>query len=61
MKRIAKKRNEQRCASQDPDISLTENEKFVKKLDIQIDIIKKIIDPGEILPLLKMNGKSELK
>ena len=40
---------------------LTENEKFVKKLDIQIDIIKKIIDPGEILPLLKMNGKSELK
>ncbi len=61
MKRIEKKKIEPGDTSQDTESSLTENEKFVKKLDIQIDIIKKIIDTGKIPSLFNLNDKSEMK
>lgn len=39
--------------------NLAENERFVKKLDMQIKIIKKIIKPGEIPSVADLNNKSE--
>jgi hypothetical protein len=39
--------------------NLAENERFVKKLDMQIKIIKKIIKPGEIHSVADLNNKSE--
>jgi hypothetical protein len=41
--------------------NLDENERFVKKLDMQIKIIKKIIKPGEIHSVADLNNKSEKK
>ena len=40
---------------------LAENERFVKKLDIQIEIIKKIIKPEKYHSLADLNDKSEKK
>jgi len=53
MKKIVKNRKEKKSVPQQPELmanvhqvnrNLVENEKFVKKLERQIDIIKKIID-----------------
>lgn len=45
---------------QEVNSDLAENEKFIKKLDIQIGIIKKIINPEETPTLYDMNDKIEM-
>ena len=47
--------------SKEVNTALTENERFVKKLEIQIDIIKKIIDPDNKSSLGSLNSKPSLK
>jgi hypothetical protein len=43
------------------DSALTENERFVKKLEIQIEIIRKIIDPVKDQTLIELNDDGSLK
>jgi len=45
----------------DADTALTENEKFVKKLEIQIEIIRKIIHPVKDQTLIDLNNDETLK